>query len=537
MTARLAARIGIGIAVLVLGSAAIVAKKDDKKTPAQIIKLWVDGPARYLMTSREYEDVRSLKTVPELARFITGFWGRRDPTRGTFENEYRRMYWERVIQANVRFRDSTLPGWKTDRGKIFILLGEPNYVESEASPAVAMGPNRRPGQMDPEAEQGHRGIERWHYRRSLSRKANPEFMVAFVRDESFDWKLSSDPDMLRPSFPGIATDDPNDASFAGLENRTLDRAEQQQVAVPGATEGAPPEVVALTPPAEFEPFAEFDASIFANYDLGLELSVPSATELMIATVSTREFLSAFAATPRFEFFRAQDGSTFVNVGALVRPKDVYGDRARGVSGLRLYASLTGVEEPGMSRYVTNEKSPTTYDVGREPPPGGAVDLWTGLALPPGRYLANVAIEDTLTGSLGRASAEIVVPSFPPGQLSLSSLVLASSVSDSGGRLGVTSRASSTFRRSEEFGVYYEVYGVQETHGSPRFDASYRFYRDTEQGPAPIGRPIALKDREQGAQAWSFPLAKWPEGKYGLEVTVTEPGGKSVSAETPFEVID
>src|SRR5262245_38031420 len=102
MIARAAVKSALSFAVLIVACGPVLAKKDVKKSPAEIIKLWVDGPARYLMTSREYEEVDSLKTVGELARFITRFWARRDPTRGTFENEYRRMYWGRVVQANQR---------------------------------------------------------------------------------------------------------------------------------------------------------------------------------------------------------------------------------------------------------------------------------------------------------------------------------------------------------------------------------------------------------------------------------------------------
>ena len=89
-----------------LAAGPLLALKETPKSPEQIIKLWESGPARYLMNSSEYEEIKRLRTVPDLARFITAFWARRDPTPGTFENEYRRTYWSRVVEANRRFRSS-----------------------------------------------------------------------------------------------------------------------------------------------------------------------------------------------------------------------------------------------------------------------------------------------------------------------------------------------------------------------------------------------------------------------------------------------
>jgi hypothetical protein len=288
---------------------------------------------------------------------------------------------------------------------------------------------------------------------------------------------------------------------------------------------------------QLDQLAPMDTSIFVNYDLGLETSVPTTSELVIATVNAEGFLSAFAALPRFEYFRAQDGSTFVNVGALLRPEDIYRGRSQGRSSLRLYASLTGLREPSVDRYVTNEKSPFWHDLAAEPEPGGIIDLWTGLALPPGKYLVTVAVEDTLTGSLGRGSASIDVPEFPADRLSLSTLVLASSLSESSDRLGVIARSSGVFRKKEEFGVYYEVYLGEGRGGATRFDVSYRFYGEGPSGPEAIGEPITFRDRNQAAQAWSFPLARWPSGKYRLEVTVTRPDGRTAASSASFEVTD
>src|SRR5437867_1452402 len=78
---------------------------------------WREGPVRYLLTKDEDDAFRLLKTDEERAEFIRRFWASRDPDATTPENEYRTLFYARVVQADYVFTDSTKPGWKTDRGK------------------------------------------------------------------------------------------------------------------------------------------------------------------------------------------------------------------------------------------------------------------------------------------------------------------------------------------------------------------------------------------------------------------------------------
>lgn len=511
--------------------------KETKFTPEEVVRRWADGPVRYLMSTSEEVEVKKLKSLPELSKFITEFWRRRDPSPGTIENEFRRTYWFRVLEAEKRFRDSTTPGWKSDRGKIFVLLGEPIQVVVDEHPDVANSPTASgPGKADG----GIRGIERWSYRRQYSRVAEPEFVVAFVRDASLDWRLSSNPDLISPDFPGIDTTSASNPSFGGIENRGSAIQNQGTNVVTGTDPATAArltsrpsisqQVAAGQPPTA-------DTSTFANLDLGLELAVPSPAQEAIAIVNAQGFLTGFDAVPRFEYFRAADGTTFVNIGGLIKAKDLYGDMHDGASTLRLYATAVPESGSGEQRYASNEKAPAAVDLAKEPPPGGTVDIWTGMALKPGRYTVTLALEDALTSRIGRAQTKLVVPDFSGSGLALSSLVLASALSDSGDRLGVTARASGVFKRSEDFGLYYEVYGAEQAAGGVKFDLSYQFFQDVPEGPKPIGRPLPFSDRDQAVQGWSFPLAKWPVGRYRVEVTVSTAAGDSTTAQTSFEVIE
>src|SRR6266581_4432402 len=92
---------------------------------------WREGPVRYLLTKDEDDAFRVLTTDEDRAACIKRFWASRDPVGSTPENEYRALFYARVADANRLFTDSTKPGWKTDRGKIFILLGPPDDLEQE----------------------------------------------------------------------------------------------------------------------------------------------------------------------------------------------------------------------------------------------------------------------------------------------------------------------------------------------------------------------------------------------------------------------
>ena len=79
------------------------------------------------------EQIAAMRRAPasERARLWRQFYEATDPNNGTPENEELNQYFSRVNAANQRFKDEGLPGWRTDRGEVFITLGPPDEsVES-----------------------------------------------------------------------------------------------------------------------------------------------------------------------------------------------------------------------------------------------------------------------------------------------------------------------------------------------------------------------------------------------------------------------
>ncbi|MGZ5470038.1 MAG: GWxTD domain-containing protein, partial [Candidatus Aminicenantales bacterium] len=93
-------------------------------------KKWVDEEVGYIITRHERDVFSKLQTDRERDIFIEAFWKHRDPVPETPRNEYEEEHYRRLNYANATFGRSTpLPGWKTDRGRIHILLGEPKNIE------------------------------------------------------------------------------------------------------------------------------------------------------------------------------------------------------------------------------------------------------------------------------------------------------------------------------------------------------------------------------------------------------------------------
>ena len=116
-------------------------KNDDKgkknlrkleKELATPYKKWLEEEVPYIITDEERSAFLQLQTNEEREQFIEAFWQRRDPTPDTVENEFKEEHYRRIAYANERF-SSGIPGWRTDRGRIYIMWGPPDEIESHSA--------------------------------------------------------------------------------------------------------------------------------------------------------------------------------------------------------------------------------------------------------------------------------------------------------------------------------------------------------------------------------------------------------------------
>ncbi len=130
---------------------------------------WRAGPIRYILNLKEDSQFKKLRTPEERRAFIESFWAALDPTPATPANERRAVFWTRVERATSLFQDSVLPGWKTDRGKIYILLGPPDEMHLRE------------------------GGQEWIYRALPSPHVPAEIRLGFRRDQTGEHHLLPGP--------------------------------------------------------------------------------------------------------------------------------------------------------------------------------------------------------------------------------------------------------------------------------------------------------------------------------------------------------
>lgn len=91
---------------------------------------WNRGPAEYIMLREEVDIWRTLETTEQRQRFIDWFWMRRDPDTRDNEHPFKQGFYQRVATANRRFRGMPR-GWRSDRGRVWIIVGEPNNIRPD----------------------------------------------------------------------------------------------------------------------------------------------------------------------------------------------------------------------------------------------------------------------------------------------------------------------------------------------------------------------------------------------------------------------
>lgn len=94
-------------------------------------------PLIYLMTADE-QGIFSSLSVEGKRRWLQQFWARRDPTPGTVRNEERDRFYVAITEVDRRFSERGAvmnPGWRTDRGRVFLKYGAPDEIRERKSPA------------------------------------------------------------------------------------------------------------------------------------------------------------------------------------------------------------------------------------------------------------------------------------------------------------------------------------------------------------------------------------------------------------------
>ena len=129
-----------------------------KKEVETVYKKWLDEDVRYIITDEEKSAFKQLSNAEERDNFIEAFWARRDPTPDTVENEFKEEHYSRIAYSNEHFA-AGIPGWKTDRGRMYIMYGKPDEIDSHPSGGTYERPMEEGG-----GETSTYPFETWRYR-------------------------------------------------------------------------------------------------------------------------------------------------------------------------------------------------------------------------------------------------------------------------------------------------------------------------------------------------------------------------------------
>src|SRR6202790_1771239 len=135
-------------------------------------KKWVDEDVRWIISDEEKKGFKLLSNDEERDQFIEAFWQRRDPTPDTIENEFKEEHYRRMAYANEHFA-AGIPGWKSDRGRIYIMYGPADEIESHPSGGSYERPMEEGG-----GETSTFPFETWRYR--YLEGIGQEVMIEFV---------------------------------------------------------------------------------------------------------------------------------------------------------------------------------------------------------------------------------------------------------------------------------------------------------------------------------------------------------------------
>ncbi len=140
-------------------------------------KNWLQEDVIYIITPEEAASFKRLQTDDERRQWVEEFWLRRDPTPETFANEFKEEHYRRIACANELYAEGMSPGWKTDRGRIYIKYGPPDEIQS------------RPASADKASQ----AVEEWLYRNIEGMGPNIRFQFADVTGRGMYYQ-SNDPE-------------------------------------------------------------------------------------------------------------------------------------------------------------------------------------------------------------------------------------------------------------------------------------------------------------------------------------------------------
>ncbi|NOT48875.1 MAG: GWxTD domain-containing protein [Acidobacteria bacterium] len=420
-------------------------------------KRWLSQDVGPIITEAERKAFLALTTDEERENFIGWFWDKRDPNPDTEENEYREEYYERIAYANEHFA-SGIPGWKTDRGRIYIRWGKPDSVEARPSGGSYDRPSYEGGGSTTVYP-----FETWFYRHldGVGDGIEVEFVDPSGTGEYRIARNADEKDVLA-MVPG-----------AGLKTTEL--------------LGIDPKTNRLT---NTNPsYQREQDGFFRRQDILRGLETPPGAkgtpDWLVSSGVTALNENPLTVDSRIDFFRLSDDKVMVAFTVQTDNRDLEFKNLGGLETARLniFGRITAVSGKRTGIFEDSVTTNTTRNELAEMKDRRSI-YQKMIALAPGTYKIDLAIRDIGTGNQGVVRQGFTVPKYDDVKLSTSSLMLASKMratdtADTGrmfviGSTKVVPNLAGNYQRGQEVGVYLQIYnaGIDQTTLRPAVDVEY-----------------------------------------------------------------
>lgn len=477
---------------------------------------WLNEDVHYIITDEERQSWKRLSTDEEREQFIEGFWLRRDPSPDSSENEYKEEHYRRIAYTNERFA-SGIPGWKTDRGRIYITFGPPDEIESHPSGGTYERPFEEGGGTTSTFP-----FEKWRYR--WIEGIGSDIIIEFVDPTmTGEYRMTMD-----PSEKDALLMVPN-AGLTLMEQMGLSSKQDRFTRTDGTRLGN-------SIGGQSMRMNQFER--LQQYTLLQKPPQVKFKDLEAQVNSTIKF-NILPLQVRADFFPVTESSVLTNVTIQLENKDLQFQAKDGVQKavVNMYARVTS-----MARRVVTFFEDT---VNVEGPESMLAELskrssiyQKSIPLAPGMYRLNVVVKDLVGGNMNNYEMALNVPRIDPERLTSSSLILADLIekvptrSIGAGQFVIGStkvrpRVNETFRQSEKMGIYFKVYNLtaDETTKKPSGTIEYEVVKNgSNERIFDFTEDIATLPNVSSQQATVeklLPLASLEPGQYTLRMKVVD----------------
>lgn len=481
-------------------------------------KKWLNEDVVYIISPEERRSFLHLSTNEEREQFIEAFWQRRNPDPDSPENTFKEEHYRRIAYANEHYA-SGIPGWKTDRGKIYIMWGPPDEVDSHPTGGTWDRPMDQGG-----GQTTTYPYEDWRYRYLEGMGENVE--LEFVDPTSTgEYHLTMDPSekdaLLMVPGAGLTM-----AEAMGIADKS------QRFSNTDGTHMAENEFGANSLNANDQEFSRLEQ--YANI-----MKPPPVKFKDLETASTSRVVhDQVKFDYRFDFMRITSDTVLVPITVQIPVAQLSFKEQEGVdsASMDLFVRVTSLSGRVVQTFEDTLRSDIPSSL-LQKSLGTSRIYQKAVPLSPNLYRLDIVVKDVNSGNVGVVNTRLAVPRFQDDQLSSSSLILADdmrrvSSKDIGlgqfviGDVKVRPKLDGAFTPADAMGVYLQVYNLKVDDKTHKSDTSveYRVKKNKDSEPMLKFQVPPEKLPQHGEELTLeqlITLGSLTPGKYQLEVAITD----------------